>query len=224
MGWPSSLSLHVLQSTAPRGEAGLCSSWQLTLIIGALWDITKVSSYFYNCVFWHREENCRRQTNLSCVMICYCETSHQRVFFLRKRGILTSLQLANSRRTVFLILRNPSAIIPRSSSYLHRVDCDGQSRVSPGHVLLLGRVGQLDLLLVGQVDAVDAQHHHHHQRRDAHDNDHGSSARDAWGSKGRSRVASYVGCVSARRREEHQQTHGSVWQVANEAALHLNCF
>lgn len=73
-----------------------------------------------------------------------------------------------------------------SSSYLHGVDGDGQSRVSPGHLLLLlllGRVGQLDLLLVAQVDAVDGQHHQQHQRGDAHDDDHGGGARDSWGSE-----------------------------------------
>lgn len=92
-----------------------------------------------------------------------------------------------------LLLLNPSAVIPLSSSYLHRVHCDGQSRVSPGHVRLLRRLSQLDLLLVGQVDAVDTQHHHHHQRRDARDDDHGGGARDAWGNKVTSRAGGYEG-------------------------------
>lgn len=60
--------------------------------------------------------------------------------------------------------------------YLHGVDCDGEGRVVPVHLVLLAILLVSHGALVCSSDAEDAQDDHEHQEADAHHNDNSGGA------------------------------------------------
>lgn len=65
--------------------------------------------------------------------------------------------------------------------YLHGVDCDGEGRVIPVHLILLAALCVPHGALVGWPDPEHAQDDHEHQEADTHHNDDGGGAGDHWG-------------------------------------------
>ena len=62
--------------------------------------------------------------------------------------------------------------------YLHGVDCDGESRVVPVHLVLLAVLLVAHGALVSGADAEHPQDDHEDQEAHTHHDDHGGSAGD----------------------------------------------